>query len=150
MYVNASIGRSIRRLFRLNQKYAMGHMEHPDLTQSELQLLRHIGFHGTVSQRHLAESMNVDKAMVSRILHKLELKGYLIRREDEKDARSKIIEALPPAREIHVEGKGYSERFFDAVTKDFTQEELELLNRLLERMVEEAQTLNSSGKESRS
>lgn len=150
MDVNASIGRSIRRLFRLNQKYAMGHMEHPDLTQSELQLLRHIGFHGTVSQRHLAESMNVDKAMVSRILHKLELKGYLIRREDEKDARSKIIEALPPAREIHVEGKGYSERFFDAVTKDFTQEELELLNRLLERMVEEAQTLNSSGKESRS
>lgn len=69
---SASISRSIRRLYRLAQKYSMARMEHPELTPSELQVLRHVGFHGEVSQRHLAEDMNVDKAMVSRILQKLE------------------------------------------------------------------------------
>lgn len=147
MDVNASIGRSIRRLFRLNQRYSMGRMEHPELNQSELQLLRHVGFHGETSQRHLAETMGVDKAMISRILKSLEEKGYLIRREDEKDARSKLITALPPAREIHLEGKGYSERFFDSITKEFSEEELALLDSLLGRMVEKARELTSSGKE---
>lgn len=137
----------IRRLYRQNQKYSLARMEHPALTPAELQLLRHIGFHGEVSQRHLAEEMNVDKAMVSRMLQKLEAKGYLIRKEDENDARSKKVIALPPAREIHLEGRGLSERFFDAVTEGISDEEIRLLNVLLGRMAEKGRQLNKAGKE---
>lgn len=147
MKIQISISRNIRRLFRSSQKYSMGHMEHPDLTQSELKLLRHVGFHGEVSQRHLAEEMGVDKAMVSRLLQKLEQKGYLLRKEDETDARSKTVLALPPAREIHLEGKGYSEQFYDAVTEELSEKELEFLNDILSRMEEKARFLNVSGKE---
>ena len=72
METSISINRNIRRLYRLSQKYAMAQMRHPELTPAELKLLRHIGFHGEVSQRHLAEDLSVDKAMISRILQKLE------------------------------------------------------------------------------
>ena len=87
--------KKIRRLYRQSQKYAASRMEQPELTQSELQLLRHVGFHGEVSQRHLADEMGVDKAMISRILQKLEAKGYLVRTEDENDARSKTCAPCP-------------------------------------------------------
>lgn len=135
MESSISIYRSIRRLYRMNQKYSSTNMEHPDLTPAEFQLLRHIGFHKEVSQRHLAEDLNVDKAMISRTLQKLEAKGYLIRREDEADARSKKVLALPPAEEIHLQGRGLSERFFDSLTEEFSPEELSLLESFLERMV---------------
>lgn len=75
MEQSVSTYKKIRRLYRQSQKYAASRMEQPELTQSELQLLRHVGFHGEVSQRHLADEMGVDKAMISRILQKLEAQG---------------------------------------------------------------------------
>ena len=141
---STSIRRSIRRLYRGNQKFAALQSDHPDLTPSELQLLRHVGFHGEVSQRHLAETLGVDKAMISRMLQRLEEKGYLERREDEHDARSKKVVALPPAKAIHLEGKGLSEQFFDRITSEFSEDELLLLERLLEKMAENGKALNQS------
>lgn len=139
-----SIHRSIRRLYRGNQKYSMAQTVHPELTPTEIQLLRHVGFHGEVSQRHLAETLGVDKAMISRMLQRLEEKGYLVRKEDENDARSKKVVALPPALEIHVEGKGLSEQFYDAVTEEFSEEELALLDRMLQKMAENGRALNQA------
>ena len=138
---SASINRQIRRLYRLSQKYAMAQMTRPDLTPAESQVVRHIGFHGEVSQSHLAEDMNVDKAMISRILQKLERTGYLIRIEDENDARFKKVIALPPAKEFHMQNKGISESFFDLLTEEIPEEELDLLDRLLTQMVEKARTM---------
>ncbi len=86
--------------------------------------------------------MSVDKAMVSRMLQKLEAKGYLVRKEDEKDARSKKVLALPPAVEIHKQGRGLSEQFFDILTEDFTDEEADRLNELLAIMAKKAAALN--------
>lgn len=144
MEISMSIYRSIRRLYRQNQVFSMAQSRHPELTPSEIQLLRHVGFHGEVSQRHLAETLGVDKAMISRTLQRLEEKGYLIRREDENDARSKKVLALPPAREIHQEGKGLSEQFYDSITAEFSTGELELLDRILKKMADNGRTLNHS------
>ncbi|MBQ7796794.1 MAG: winged helix-turn-helix transcriptional regulator [Lachnospiraceae bacterium] len=144
MEISMSIRRSIRRLHRGNQKFATMQSDHPDLTPSELQLLRHVGFHGEVSQRHLAETLGVDKAMISRMLQKLEEKGYLARKEDENDARSKKVVALPPAREIHLEGKGLSEQFYDKITEEFSAGELELLDRMLKKMADNGRELNQA------
>lgn len=144
MEISMSIHRSIRRLYRQNQKFSMARSSHPDLTPSEMQLLRHVGFHGEVSQRHLAETLGVDKAMISRTLQRLEEKGYLIRKEDENDARSKKVAALPPACEVHLEGKGFSEQFYDCITEEFSPDEMELLDRMLKKMADNARELNRS------
>lgn len=144
MEISMSIHRSIRRLYRQNQKFSMAQTVHPELTPFEIQLLRHVGFHGEVSQRHLAETMGVDKAMVSRTLQKLEEKGYLLRKEDEHDARSKQVTALPPALEIHQEGKGLAEQFYDAITEEFSACELDLLDRILKKMADNGRELTQA------
>ena len=126
----------------------MAQMRHPELTPAELKLLRHIGFHGEVSQRHLAEDLSVDKAMISRILQKLERMGYLIRKEDENDARQKNVIALPAAKEIHDMSRELSESFFDRLTADIPADELALFDRLLAQMVEKARELKKGQEES--
>lgn len=148
METSISINRNIRRLYRLSQKYAMAQMRHPELTPAELKLLRHIGFHGEVSQRHLAEDLSVDKAMISRILQKLERMGYLIRKEDENDARQKNVIALPAAKEIHDMSRELSESFFDRLTADIPADDLALFDRLLAQMVEKARELKKGQEES--
>lgn len=147
MEISKSIHRSIQRLYRQNQRFSLSRTIHPDLTPSEFQLLRHVGFHGEVSQRHLADIMGVDKAMVSRTLQKLEENGYLIRKEDERDARLKRVIALPPALEIHTEGKELAEQFYDAITSEFSEEEIELLDQMLQKMVKTARAINHTGME---
>ena len=42
MEQSVSTYKKIRRLYRQSQKYAASRMEQPELTQSELQLLRHV------------------------------------------------------------------------------------------------------------
>lgn len=142
---SAVINRCIRRLFRQSQKYSVSRMENPELTPSELKFLRHIGFHGEVSQRHLAEEMDVDKAMVSRMLQSLESRGYLVRREDEHDARSKKVLALPPTIEIYKQSRGLSEEFFDRLLQELSPEEAKVLEQALLKMAEKAVTLNGKG-----
>lgn len=142
METSLDLYRKIRRIYRLSQKYDLSHMESPDLTPSEVQLLRHIGFHGEVSQRHLAEDLNVDKAMITRTLQKLEAKGYLSRRESETDARKKTVIALEPAKNVYSRGRGLSEEFFDRLTEGFSADEIRLLQSMLTRMVEKGREVN--------
>lgn len=136
-----SIYRYIRRLYRLSQKYYVSQTEYPELTPADLQLIKHIGFHGEVSQRHLSEEMNIDKAMISRTLQKLEAKGYLERRGEENDARSKRVIALPPAVELYRQGQNLYEQFFDRITEEIPPDDLSLFAQVLEQILENAREL---------
>ena len=85
--------------------------------------------------------------MISRILQKLERMGYLIRKEDENDARQKNVIALPAAKEIHDMSRELSESFFDRLTADIPADELALFDRLLAQMVEKARELKKGQEE---
>ena len=136
-----SIYRYIRRLYRLSQKYYVSQTEYPELTPADLQLIKHIGFHGEVSQRHLSEEMNIDKAMISRTLQKLEARGYLVRRGEEKDARSKRVIALPPAVDLYKQGQNLYEQFFDRITGEVPPDDLALFAQVLEQILGNAREL---------
>lgn len=133
--------RHIRRLYRSAQRYSASHMKYQDLNPSELQLLRHIAFHGEVSQRHLAEELGVDKAMITRLLQRLEARGFISRKESETDARSKTIIALPPAMEVRLQAKEISDGFFDRLMEDVPPEDLEVFERVLEQLSSRARQL---------
>ena len=132
MEQSVSTYKKIRRLYRQSQKYAASRMEQPDLTQSELQLLRHVGFHGEVSQRHLADEMGVDKAMISRILQKLEAKGYLVRRENPADGRSQLLYATEQADQLKNSKASVEALYYEWLAEALSEEELEEFCRLLE------------------
>ena len=86
-----------RRIDRLAQSYVARNTRGSGLTPTQIQALRHITWHGTMSQQELVEDMGIDKAAVTRLAAALEEKGYLVRSTDPKDGRAKLIHATEAA-----------------------------------------------------
>ena len=63
---------NIRLCFRKINRWAQGYVarrtKDTGLTPSQIQALRHIGYHQVMSQQELVEDMGVDKAAVTRLV----------------------------------------------------------------------------------
>ena len=91
---------SFRRINRWAQGFVARRTKDTGLTPSQIQALRHIGYHKTMSQQELVEDMGVDKAAVTRLVAGLEERGYVIRTADPKDGRAKVIQATEAALQV--------------------------------------------------
>ena len=70
------------------------------------------------SQDELSRQLSVDKGLVARCVKSLEEKGYVRRRQDEKDKRFKYIYLTETARQAQKELLRLSEIWIRALTKD--------------------------------
>ena len=91
---------SFRRINRWAQGFVARRTKDTGLTPSQIQALRHIGYHKIMSQQELVEDMGVDKAAVTRLVAGLEERGYVIRTADPKDGRAKVIQATEEALQV--------------------------------------------------
>ena len=89
-----------RRINRWAQGFVARRTRDAGLTPSQIQALRHITYHGTMSQQELVEDMGVDKAAVTRLVAGLEDRGYVTRTADPKDGRAKLISATESAMQV--------------------------------------------------
>lgn len=90
------------------------------------------------SQEHLARHIYINKSNVTRHLTQLEKNGYVERRQSEEDKRvmlvyptDKAYEVLPRVREVVRSWNSF-------LTEDFTLEEMEQFNSMLERITRKA------------
>lgn len=90
------------------------------------------------SQEHLARHIYINKSNVTRHLTQLEKNGYVERRQSEEDKRvmlvyptEKAYEVLPRVREVVRSWNSF-------LTEDFTPEEMEQFNSMLERITRKA------------
>ena len=91
-----------------------------------------------VSQEDISRSLFVNKSNVARQISNLEQKGFVKKLENDKDRRAvllyptqKLMDILPRVREVLAEWR-------TLVTEGFTEEEKAELQRLSEKMVENA------------
>ncbi len=61
------------------------------LTRSQWWVLNHLYFHEGISQSELAGLLDIEKATLGRLLDRLETKGWVRRRQDKKDRRTKRV-----------------------------------------------------------
>lgn len=66
-----------------------------DMTFEMLQILYRLWAEQGVSQQYLAEKTAKDKACLTHLVNNLEKRGWVIRRKDMKDQRSKLIFLTP-------------------------------------------------------
>ena len=71
-----------RRINRWAQSFVARRTMDTELTPSQIQALRYITYHGTMSQQELVEDMGVDKAAVTRLVAGLEELGYVTRTDE--------------------------------------------------------------------
>lgn len=77
-------------LLRYNN-YLKNKLRNFDITQGEITFIYNIFYYKSLSQRELANLLFVSEAYVTKILKKLEKKGYIVRKIDEKNSSKKIV-----------------------------------------------------------
>lgn len=95
-----SIGRMITLLARKTQGYFSTALNKYDLTAAEQPFFMALRRFEGLTQEELTAIVCVDKAATARAVKSLEKKGYLIRRQDQRDRRQNRIYPTELAKEI--------------------------------------------------
>lgn len=127
-----------RRIDRLAQSYVARNTRGSGLTPAQIQALRHITWHGTMSQQELVEDMGIDKAAVTRLAAALEEKGYLVRSTDPKDGRAKLIHATEAAYAVRDDFISLEAAYYDWLLAGLPEEERAVFVRQLSDLLERA------------
>ena len=109
-----------------------------DLTMSQLNILGSIarGGEAGVSQREIERELLLTNPTVTGILKRLEKKGFVERKLDPRDRRYKRVRLTPYCHQLAEEIGKQGQKTFDQFFRGFTPGELETLNQLLERLLE--------------
>jgi DNA-binding MarR family transcriptional regulator len=131
---------SFRRINRWAQGFVARRTKETGLTPSQIQALRHIGYHKIMSQQELVEDMGVDKAAVTRLVAGLEERGYVIRTADPKDGRAKVLQATEEALQVKDDVIALEEAYYDWLLEGLEPDERAVfcaaMDKLLQRALE--------------
>lgn len=129
---------SFRRINRWAQGFVARRTRDTGLTPSQIQALRHIGYHKVMSQQELVEDMGVDKAAVTRLVAGLEERGYVIRSADPKDGRAKVLQATEAALQVKDDVIALEEAYYDWLLEGLEPEMRENFIRAMDLLLQRA------------
>ena len=129
---------SFRRINRWAQGFVARRTKETGLTPYQIQALRHIGYHKTMSQQELVEDMGVDKAAVTRLVAGLEERGYVIRTADPKDGRAKVIQATEEALQVKDDVIALEEAYYDWLLEGLEPDERAVFCAAMDKLLQRA------------
>ena len=122
---------SVFQLMKFMQYQSMKRMEKMDLKPSQAGVLFSLKHWGEQSQKQLAERVGITPPSMTVALRKMEEKGYVTRRQDEKDQRVVKIHLAPKGEEC-IEGiQRVIREMEEIVYQGISREEILLMKRLL-------------------
>ncbi len=127
-----------RRINRWAQGYVARRTQNAQLTPAQIQALRHITWHGVMSQQELVEDMGVDKAAVTRLVAGLEKQGYVTRTADPKDGRAKRIRATEAAMQVKDDVIAREEAYYAWLLEALPENEREQFARQMDLLLRRA------------
>ncbi len=141
---DSNIGFLVHDVARLMRTMYDRRMAPLGLTRSQWWVLNHLYFHEGISQTEFAAVLDIEKATVGRLLDRLEAKGWVSRKSDEHDKRTKrvyLTEQVQPTLQIM--------RDMAAVTRDeavrsLNKTERKQLRNMLKRMRDDLSEMTST------
>ncbi|MEM8647115.1 MAG: MarR family transcriptional regulator [Pseudomonadota bacterium] len=100
---DSNIGFLVHDVARLMRTMYDRRMAPLGLTRSQWWVLNHLSFHEGISQSEFAALLDIEKATVGRLLDRLEAKGWVARKADPQDKRTKrvyLTEQVQPTLQI--------------------------------------------------
>lgn len=130
----SSVFFSIFQLMQFMKYQGMKRMEEMDIKPSQAGVLFSLKCWGEQSQKQLAERVGITPPSMTVALRKMEEKGYISRKQDEKDQRVIKIQLAPRGEEC-IEGiQKVVKEMESIIYQGMSREEILLMNRLLANM----------------
>ena len=99
-------------------------------------VLRHLFNKGPCNMGELARSVKRTKSTMTVLIDKLEKEGYVQKSPDPVDSRGVLVELTEKGTALEPVFEQISQGLFEKLTSMLTNQELETLNRLLQKCVE--------------
>lgn len=116
---------------------AFGHRLIPlGVTRVQWIALYYLGLQEIISQRELAEKMHIKDSTVARLIDRMERDGYVKRIKDTEDRRITNLIITDTGLTLREELLPEGEKFNAIISKDITEEEMEIFKRVLCKMVD--------------
>lgn len=130
--------RQITKIARVARRYASDALREGGLGSSEYECLHAIRHHGGINQEQLSVKLNVDKAAVSRMVHSLERKGYVSRRLNPDDRRSKRIYTTGKVASVKTHESSAENGFYAWLFEEIDPADRQVFYRVLDTLVQKA------------
>ncbi|WP_296849034.1 MarR family winged helix-turn-helix transcriptional regulator [uncultured Methanobrevibacter sp.] len=115
--------------------YYESNIKDHDLTLKEFSVLLRIRFQGVATQHDLVKLFKVSGAYIAKLLRKFEENGYIVRKEDPKNRRKKLVKITDEGIKKTDEIIAVIQSWEDKVTANITEEELKTLKQILFKII---------------
>ena len=115
--------------------YYESNIKDHDLTLKEFSVLLRIRFQGVATQHDLVKLFKVSGAYIAKLVRKFEENGYIVRKEDPKNRRKKLVKITDEGIKKTDEIIAVIQSWEDKVTANITEEELKTLKQILFKII---------------
>lgn len=137
--------RKITKIAREANKLVLTSLRKVGVGSAELDLIHALRHNPGCTQAKLAEILHADKAAIARRTKNLEAKGFLVRKEDPNDKRSRLIFPTEQAESLKASKAEVEAAFYEYLTSALSVEEAEIFARLLDRIYTVSKTESRAG-----
>lgn len=115
------------------------------LTRSQWWVLTFLYASEGASQSELAARLDIEKASLGRLLQRMENKGWIVRRDDEKDGRTKRVHLTDKVRPMLQVMRDLASEMRNDAVRSLDEAERDTLTDLLGRMRDDLSLLAANG-----
>ena len=126
--------RKITKIAREAQKLLLMTLRDEGVGSAEIDLIHALRHEPGCTQARLAELLHADKAAIARRTQNLEKKGYLVRRDDPSDKRTKRLFPTERAEALKTSKAETEAAFYEYLTSSLSEEEAAVFSALLDRL----------------
>ncbi|KMV29175.1 MarR family transcriptional regulator [Photobacterium swingsii] len=105
-----------------------------DIAPMHVRVLKIINFKNRCTAIDIAHLLNRDKAQVTRLLNALIKQGYVVKEPNPDDKRSQCLRVTTDGLKITSQIANIDKKMFELLSKDISQEELEIFERIASKM----------------
>lgn len=133
------ISKQIATLYRQELWALSNLLETHDISFSQLPFIMALYVESGITQDALAAQVQVDKAIATRVLKQLEVKGMITRERGPNDARARLVFVTEKARAIEMVLIQIIKEWNDILLEGVSEEELETLKFIQAKMIHNAE-----------
>lgn len=131
----------INRISRYRRSFAGRMLEPYGVTGCQFPYLLALNRRGGMSQEEISDMLKTDKTSTAKAVKKLEEDGFVVRRTDASDKRTNRVFLTQKGLDTVPHILDTMKKWDEAVLADISEEEYDLLERLLRRMADSARDL---------
>ena len=137
--------RHITKIAREAEKLVLLRLKDEGVGTAEIDLIHALRHNPGCTQARLTELLHADKAAIARRTRNLEEKGYLIRKDDPNDGRSKLLYPTEKAESLKCSKAEIEASFYEYLMSTLEPEEAETFAAVLDKVYRASKTESRAG-----